>query len=442
MQVSKNNIEEEEEDDDDNEFNVAEQVTDFMSSQQEVEGMDPETVDEVQFCSQASTQDELKTEIKMKMNSGCGCTGTNHYQKLDASVIFDHILSMRELTKSEHDLYIMGKLTVKPSGSATVEVKRKRYAYNFSGQEVCKNCFLYVHNMGEKRLKNLIKHVSTEGITPRSHGNTGRKPKHSMSFEDASRIVNFIVEYARENGLPQPAAPRGRDNHPPIILPASITKEGLFKLYEMACTEVGHHHVQCTCFKDTWKSVCPHVQVSKPRSDVCHECEIGRKEVGYARGEEDTLALTESLARHINRAKEGREYYNKCIRDAQLERELTSDSAPLFPPEPNTVPLTAVHYTFDYAQNIGIPHHSRQMGPLYFLTPRKIQIFGVAVEGERKQLNFLFDEHETIGPDGTRCHGPDSVISMLHAVLSQHSSGERAARLHADNCSGKCSNSI
>ena len=50
---------------------------------------------------------------------------------------------MRELTKSENDLYIMGKLTVKPSGSATVEVKRKRYAYNFSGQEVCKNIYLF-----------------------------------------------------------------------------------------------------------------------------------------------------------------------------------------------------------------------------------------------------------------------------------------------------------
>ena len=80
---------EEEEEDDHNEFNVAEQVTVFMSSQQEVEGMDPETVDEVQFCSQASTRDELKTEIKV--NSGCGCTVTNHYQKLDASVIFYHI---------------------------------------------------------------------------------------------------------------------------------------------------------------------------------------------------------------------------------------------------------------------------------------------------------------------------------------------------------------
>ena len=125
-------------------------------------------------------------------------------------------------------------------------------------------------------------------------------------------MVYFIVEFARENGLSQPAAPRGRENHPPVILPVNITKEGLFKLYMAACVEAGHHHVQLTSFKDTWKAVCPHIQVSKPRSDVCHECEIGRKEVAHAKGEEEILALTESLTEHINRSKEGQEFYNKC----------------------------------------------------------------------------------------------------------------------------------
>ena len=32
---------------------------------------------------------------------------------------------------------------------------------------------------------------------------------------------------------------------------------------------------------------------------------------------------------------------------------------------------------------------------------------------EPKQLNFLINENETIGPDGANVHGPDSVISML-----------------------------
>ena len=196
--VLEEELEVEEDDDDLTEFDVVVQVTAFISSQPEIEGVDPETVDEVDFCSQASTQDELKNEIKMKMNSGCGCIGVDHYQNVDASTVYDHILSMRELTKDEHDMYLMGKLTVK-AGSVTADVKRMRYSMD---KRSVKNAFcMHVHNIGEKRLKNLIKHVSTQGIAPRRHKNTGKKPKHAMSFEDASRIVNFLVEYARENGF-------------------------------------------------------------------------------------------------------------------------------------------------------------------------------------------------------------------------------------------------
>ena len=44
------------------------------------------------------------------------------------------------------------------------------------------------------------------------------------------------------------------------------------------------------------------------------------------------------------------------------------------------------------------PYHimPSRWGPLYFLTPRKVQIFGVAIEGEKKQINYLIDENETI----------------------------------------------
>ena len=35
-------------------------------------------------------------------------------------------------------------------------------------------------------------------------------------------------------------------------------------------------------------------------------------------------------------------------------------------------PLEYAHYTFDFAQCVYIPHHTRQVGPLYFKTPRKI----------------------------------------------------------------------
>ena len=44
-----------------------------------------------------------------------------------------------------------------------------------------------------------------------------------------------------------------------------------------------------------------------------------------------------------------------------------------------------------------IPHHARQMGPIYFLVPRKVQLFGVRVDGVPRQYNYLIDKDETIG---------------------------------------------
>ena len=41
-------------------------------------------------------------------------------------------------------------------------------------------------------------------------------------------LVKFITSYATEYGLPMPAAPHERDNHPPIYLPASDTKLVVF----------------------------------------------------------------------------------------------------------------------------------------------------------------------------------------------------------------------
>jgi len=116
-----------------------------------------------------------------------------------------------------------------------------------------------------------------------------------------------------------------------------------------------------------------------------------------------------------------RELYNQCIKKALAT---SRDS------------LKYIHYTFDFSQNVSIPHHLRQMGPLYFTTPRKIQIFGYRINGIPKQLNFLFDENETIGKDGASSHWPEAVISMIDWALSVHGSSERKCAMHADNCPG------
>lgn len=56
-----------------------------------------------------------------------------------------------------------------------------------------------------------------------------------------------------------------------------------------------------------------------------------------------------------------------------------------------------MHYTFDFAQSLILPHHARQIGQLYFTTPRKIHLFGVRLDGLSMQLNYMIDADETIG---------------------------------------------
>jgi hypothetical protein len=98
-----------------------------------------------------------------------------------------------------------------------------------------------------------------------------------------------------------------------------------------------------------------------------------------------------------------------------------------------------IHLTFDFSQNVSVPHYARQPGPLYFLTLRKIQIFGVRIDGIPRQLNCLIDEDQTLGKDGKNTHGPDAVISMLNWALEAYGRDSSACSIHADNCPGKIS---
>ena len=92
-----------------------------------------------------------------------------------------------------------------------------------------------------------------------------------------------------------------------------------------------------------------------------------------------------------------------------------------------------LHITFNFALHVTLPHHTRMMGPLYFLSLKKIQIFGVCYEGARKQYNYLISEEETIGHNGTLTHGPNAVISMLHHCIETRNLGEKVLTLHADH---------
>ncbi len=98
------------------------------------------------------------------------------------------------------------------------------------------------------------------------------------------------------------------------------------------------------------------------------------------------------------------------------------------------------HYTFDYAQQYLYPYSYRQVGPIYFKTPRKVQSFGASNEGASKQVNFLADEDQTIGEDGSLSHGANAVLRQLDYYWDTYSYGEEKMTILRDNCCGQNKN--
>ena len=231
---------------------------------------------------------------------------------------------------------------------------------------------------------------------------------------------------------------RGKDGIPPIYLPCDQTKKSIHKMYRESCQLAGHVSMGLTTFQNLWRAVCPHIQFMKPRTDVCPTCEKLSDAIKEARSEDDKLKATQIFSDHLLYTKTEREWYNSCVEEARQEMEASPPGPSTHPAVPCSADLRRVHFTFDFSQCVHIPHHSRQVGPLYFLNPRKVQLFGVAMEGVRKQLNFLIDENETMGINGTSCKGPNSVLSMLDHALGRWGLGEKEIVLHADNCAGKC----
>ncbi|XP_052820507.1 uncharacterized protein LOC128246360 [Mya arenaria] len=301
--------------------------------------------------------------------------------------------------------------------------QRMRYTFKFNGSIVCRITFHLCYDIGRSALQGLMAHMATNGIVPRTHGNTGRRPKHALTFDDVQRVVKFFLNYAEREGLPMPAAPRGRDNIPPTYLPASETKLKTFKEYEKQAVEAPIRCVKLTAFKTIWSTCVPHIKIASPRDDVCATCEKIRKRVMDAVEEDDKNEAADAYSAHITKAQQERELYNDCIRRSTETRH-TAECERYH------------HFTFDFAESVSLPHYYRQMGPLFFLSLRKISIFGFRIDGDPHQLNFLIDENEAKGKDGSKSHGPDAVISMIDWALQNYGGQSTSCSIHADNCTG------
>ena len=184
----------------------------------------------------------------------------------------------------------------------------------------------------------------------------------------------------------------------------------------------------------------PHLKVMMPRTDCCAKCEKFRIQITNALTEDEKLTANVNFGNHLAVAQREREHYQEATRKAKDELTLSPDLGTPGAHAACSSDLRCVHYTFDYAQQVTLPCQSRQVGPLYFKVPYRVQLFGICNEAVPLQTNYLFGEEDTIGPNGTKSHGPNSVVSCLHHFFSEHGLGEKKCCLHADNCAGQNKN--
>lgn len=399
-------------------ININERASEFLAQGEGTHGADESGWEDV-FV---PDEDDERLKVVRFLIDGCGCQ-KKCSTKITEEVLYEHILNIRDMTKEEKEMYVMGVILIDKNKKNRQGGERKRNSTELTlfGANVCKKMFLMAFDIGRGTLANLLEHVAKHGVVPRRHGNMGRKPAHALGFEDVKRAVHFIVNYADEFGMPQPAAPRGRDNIPPIYLTCQTTKMKLHTDYVRSCTESSHRYVKRSAFYAIWKTVLSHIKIASPREDVCATCEKLRKAQMDSITEADKLENSQKMHTHISTAQKEREVYNQCIKRAKETRGQQNEYQ---------------HYTFDFSQSVGIPHHARQMGPAYFTTLRKVQLFGFRDDGIPEQLNFLIDENESIGLDGSLTHGPDAVISMVDMALSRYSQPGSSFGIHADNCPG------
>lgn len=350
---------------------------------------------------------------------------------------------MAELSKENLDLIVLANMQqnrvksvhTKQTATHKKEKERQRASvkYFLNGRQVCRSTYLFAHGVKIKRYKNLCKHFDTQGFTPRRHGKTGKCAANAFSLSDERNVINFITNFADYNAMPLPGRMPKMKDYTVMMLPSDVTKSNLWRKYTQACVDSSCKSVGLTKFKNIWKAYLPHIAVMKIASDLCDTCQQNNnlimKSVNCS--ETEKSARLKKQEEHLALAKECRNYYRQqCDESSEFWNSLSDEQKH----SENTLDGT-LHVSFDYAQNVLIPHSPQQVGPIYFKTPRKCHIFGICNESLPRQVNYLIDEGELTGK------GANETISYLHHYFKSDNAVKcKNLNFHCDNCRGQNKN--
>ena len=348
----------------------------------------------------------------------------------------------------------------------------------------CKHTACFLLNIGRRKYQTITKQYVE--ISKKAHGNIGNiiDKKNISTYKVECEL--YIKLLASEQGE-QHATRFMREHHKiwvrdtevdTIELPSYYTKRRLYRNYcwdkgwqaqtnargdyeilkRPACPEdtyppEGPHHriVSWTVFRDVWKTECPHIRIRPPCHDTCDMCyeykmivtkgkkSISDNELTEPTDDADDIQLESNLLRsaaHIAQARAQRTYVNECIR---LAKQDYTDNLYFY--------CRRFVITFDYAQNLGIPHFGdEQPGDTYYFSPLNLYVFGVA--NNALPNNHL---HGYLYHEGEGKKGAVNVASMVMHYIKTYlipadfnprttSNLSNKITFVADNCIGQNKN--
>ena len=392
-------------------------------------------------------KNEIK-EIQQFNATTCGCTKKNGSPCSDyftVEELSELRMQMSELENDHLDLVILSQIhahhfTNELVGHRRIDTRERVREYTtffYHGRSICLKTFLFIHSIGKKRFRNLLKHYQLNGVSPRVHGNVKRRPWNAASFPDKERAVTFIKNFAEAHALPLPGRMPKFYDYSIMLLPSDVSKASVHREYVTATKkleETIQKSVRCFGYREfcrLWSEVLPYIRVMPPADDLCPTCQDNASLIlKSANLSEDEKSQRLQIAeKHLECAKKQRNYYREQVHLSQERVKTLPDNQG----HPDSLAISLA-YSFDHAQQVHYPSNPQQPGPLFFKTPRKCGIFGVCSEGRNTQVNYLIDESQSCGK------GANSIVSMVHHYLCNFTHGEEELCLHADNCVGQNKN--
>jgi hypothetical protein len=336
-------------------------------------------------------QNFIKTTCGCSMNKGVPCSGS-----FGVAELRERRMMMAELESSQLDCVILGQIGAhrfsgKLAGHHVKGKQRRRHGYTtffYQGRKVCLKTFLFLHVMGKKRFRNLVKHFQENGMAPRIHGNTNRLPWNASSFHDKKRAITFIKNYSEIHALPLPGRMPKFNDYSIMLLPTDASKASVHREYVKASQVLEDslkQPVRCYGYREfcrLWSEVVPYIRVMPPATDLCPICQdnvaLLMKSANVSEDEKAKLHI--KAQDHLKSAKLQRAYYKEGVMSSKVSMEKVRIG------EQTIVQVLSLSYSFDHAQQIHYPSNPLQPGPLFLKLQENVGCLVYVLKGKAPNL--------------------------------------------------------